>query len=412
MSNVDQILSLTDAGDDMQRRLRYQASYGALLCLDLLIDEEDGPSEIFCEHHEDFLVKTKSGKYVGVQVKTRVPGQGPFKSGDDAVKNALSRFIELELLFPNQFVRFVLVANCDFYDAGETETNLAYALELIRNKPKKTFSGTMKVVLEELRKEHKCKKTFVIDALKKVALEGKVPKFEDMTAVVITKAARLRPDIAEYRAVEACANALINKVLKASALSCDQPIRSHFIFTTAADNASVLAVISNKRIVASDVLNVLGEATSPLLMPPSEGNVVRINIPTGYHVLEKKMAAGGISAPSISAARDQQTAAEYVLQEWVARYGAELASQRRNQVDLLVNTRCSEAHDKAYSSDVPFGPPMLSEVRAAMRLLSLDKGHVFGLKYEQLLGFVSLSTQACRIWWTDPFSLEDPNAAV
>ena len=218
MSTIDRVLSVTDPGDDMQRRLRYQASYGALLCLDLLIEEEDGAAEIFCEHHEDFLVKTKSGKYVGVQVKTRLPGEGPFKSGDEAVKNALSRFIALDLAFPNQFVRFVLVANCDFYDVGESETNLVYVLELICKKPNRTFSGTMKVIIEELRKANKCRKQAVFATLRKVQLEGNVPKFEDMTAVVITKAARLRPEIVEFRTVEACADALVEKVLKASAV--------------------------------------------------------------------------------------------------------------------------------------------------------------------------------------------------
>jgi hypothetical protein len=55
---------------------------------------------------------------------------------------------------------------------------------------------------------------------------------------------------------------------------------------------------------------------------------------------------------------------------------------------------------------------MLNEVRLAMKSLVLEKDQVFGLKYEQLLGFVSLSTQACRIWWTDPFALGDSDATV
>jgi hypothetical protein len=59
MSTVEQVLSLTDPGDDMQRRLRYQASYGALLCLNLIADND--LSEVFCEHHEDFLIKKKAG---------------------------------------------------------------------------------------------------------------------------------------------------------------------------------------------------------------------------------------------------------------------------------------------------------------------------------------------------------------
>jgi hypothetical protein len=78
MATVEQVLSMMDPGDDMQRRLRYQASYGALLCLDLLADEEI--VEIFCEHHEDFLVKKSVGQYVGVQVKTRLPEDGEEES--------------------------------------------------------------------------------------------------------------------------------------------------------------------------------------------------------------------------------------------------------------------------------------------------------------------------------------------
>lgn len=411
MSTVEQVLSQTDPGDDMQRRLRYQASYGASLCLDLLVDDHDA-SEVFCEHHEDFLVKMKDGRYVGVQVKTRLPGEGPFKTGDEPVKGALSRFVELDLQFPNQFFRFVLVANCDFYDAAKHETNLAYVLEIIRTKPNRTFSGTMKSLIDEIRKTHKCKKQAVLDALKKVELQGTVPKFEDMTASLIMKAAKLRPDITEVWALQACVKALIDRVLEASALSCDQPICSHFVSASSPADAALSAIISHKRIVVSEVVSVITQTTAVLLMPPANGNVMPTDIPTGSHILERKMAAGRISAPSISAAKDQQTSAEYQLQQWIARYGPEVASQRRNQVDLLVDTRCSEAFDNNRLADAPFGTAMLNDVRAAMKSLAEQKEQTFGLKYEQLLGFVSLSTQACRTWWSDPFPLEDVDAAL
>jgi len=68
MPNPEDVLSQRDPGDDMQRRLRYQAAYGALICLELM-DEIDC-AQVFCEHHEDFLIKKLSGKYTGIQVKT------------------------------------------------------------------------------------------------------------------------------------------------------------------------------------------------------------------------------------------------------------------------------------------------------------------------------------------------------
>jgi hypothetical protein len=411
MPTVEQVLSKTDPGDDMQRRLRYQASYGASLCLDLLVDDHDA-SEVFCEHHEDFLVKMKDNKYVGVQVKTRLPGEGPFKTGDEPVKSAISRFIKLDLQFPEQFLRFVLVANCDFYDGAKLETNLAYVLEIIRTKPNKTFAGTMKTLIEELRKAHKCKKQAVLDVLMKVRLQGQVPKFEDMTASLIMKAAKLRPNIIEFWALEACVKALIDRVLEASALSCNEPISSHFVFGSSPADSSLQSVIAHKRLAMNEVVSVISQVTAVLLMPSSNGNVMPTDVPTGSHIVERKMAAGRISAPSISAAKDQQTSAEYQLQQWIARYGAEVASQRRNQVDLLINTRCSEAFDKNRLDDAPFGTAMLSDVRTAIALLSEQKDQTFSLKYEQLLGFVSLSTQACRVWWSDPFPLEDADASI
>ena len=411
MPTVEQVLSQTDPGDDMQRRLRYQASYGASLCLDLLVDDHDA-SEVFCEHHEDFLVKMKDGKYAGVQVKTRLPGDGPFKTGDEPVKSALSRFIELDIEFPGQFFRFVLVANCDFYDGAKLETNLAYVLEIVRTKPNRLFAGTMKTLVEELRKTHKCKKQVVLDALKKVQLQGQVPKFEDMTASLIMKAAKLRPSIIEFWGLEACVKALIDRVLEASALSCNEPISSHFVFANSPADSAIQSVIAHKRMALSEVMTIISQATSVLLMPSSNGNVMPNDVPTGSHIVEKKMAAGRISAPSISAAKDQQTSAEYQLQQWIARYGAGVASQRRNQIDLLVNTRCSEAFDRHRLDDAPFGTAMLADVRGAMALLAEQKDQTFGLKYEQLLGFVSLSTQVCRVWWSDPFPLEDSDASI
>jgi hypothetical protein len=117
MTTPENVLSERDPGDDMQRRLRYQAAYGALLCLECL--DNDSFSEVYCEHHKDFLVRKTSGRYVGVQVKTRATHLGAFRSNDGAVTTALTRFVQLDKEFPSAFETFVLVTNCDFLDTGE-----------------------------------------------------------------------------------------------------------------------------------------------------------------------------------------------------------------------------------------------------------------------------------------------------
>ena len=49
------ILSNGDPGDDMQRRLRYQAIYAASLALSLVAADSEFDC-LFCEHHEDILM--------------------------------------------------------------------------------------------------------------------------------------------------------------------------------------------------------------------------------------------------------------------------------------------------------------------------------------------------------------------
>ena len=52
----DSILNETDPGDDVQRRFGFQAAKAAMLCLSLL-DDEGEVEEVYCEHHEDVLVR-------------------------------------------------------------------------------------------------------------------------------------------------------------------------------------------------------------------------------------------------------------------------------------------------------------------------------------------------------------------
>lgn len=68
MERPDEVIDRTDPGDDMQRRLRYQATRAVMLSLSLLDDDAE-TEEIFCEHHEDLLIKKKGNRFIGEQVK-------------------------------------------------------------------------------------------------------------------------------------------------------------------------------------------------------------------------------------------------------------------------------------------------------------------------------------------------------
>lgn len=65
---------------------------------------------VYCENHEDVLLRKATGKYVGVQVKTRKFDLEPFKATDKAVIRAIGRFAHLEAAFPQWFDEYRFVS--------------------------------------------------------------------------------------------------------------------------------------------------------------------------------------------------------------------------------------------------------------------------------------------------------------
>jgi len=113
-------------------RYRYQAGYAALVSLGLL-DDPPEYEEVFCEHHEDTLIKQSGDKFVGIQVKTREIGQEPFKSNDEQIINTIKRFVEQFVNFPGYYVRFVIATNHGFWANKKDNTkNLHHMLEVAK----------------------------------------------------------------------------------------------------------------------------------------------------------------------------------------------------------------------------------------------------------------------------------------
>ena len=98
----DQIIDGTDPGDDTYLRYRYQSTYAAIIAVSMM-KSSSGVAEVFCEHHDDILVKRTSGKFYAIQVKTQQPGGLPFKSDDNPIQKALTKFLKHEIHFGDHF---------------------------------------------------------------------------------------------------------------------------------------------------------------------------------------------------------------------------------------------------------------------------------------------------------------------
>jgi hypothetical protein len=245
--------------------------------------------------------------------------------------------------------------------------------------------------------------------LVKTRLEGRVPKFEDVTACLAMRIGKLEAFGDRYLAdVHSGGVALINRILEISALTCDSPARTHFIFASDPDDAIEKETILRKRLIREVIFDLLSAEIQESASLSSLHPLNVSSLPTGHHRLEKKMAAGGISILSIQMAKDHQTSAELILQKWLHRHGLHTANQRYTHLDLLVRTQCTEAYDNAHSDSDAFGVAMLADVRGRLKeIADNDQEAVFGVRYEHLLGIASLATQDCKTWWSKPFSLAE-----
>ncbi len=97
----DVIPATGDPGDDTARRYQYQWMFAAIVCC-MLLDETEDIAEVFCEHHEDVLIKHNDATFTGIQVKTRSSGQEMWKAGDPDVLSSCARFAKLESRFSLQ----------------------------------------------------------------------------------------------------------------------------------------------------------------------------------------------------------------------------------------------------------------------------------------------------------------------
>ena len=88
---LDAMLEVDDPGGKVYQAYRYQSTYAAIRALEILIDAS-GVEEIFCEHHEDILLKLSTGKFHGIQVKTRDRSRLQWRARDTDVVKAFVRF--------------------------------------------------------------------------------------------------------------------------------------------------------------------------------------------------------------------------------------------------------------------------------------------------------------------------------
>ncbi len=409
LPDPDTVLGVGDPGADIQRRFRYQASYAALISLDLLEDTCEFV-ELFCEHQEDVLVKNVDGKFSALQVKTRAPGLEPFKAGDEEILHALKRFLDLDRLFPGRISRFVIATNIGFWHERKNASNLPYLLELARNSPPgdgARLSGHLRALLKKLTISKGLIPDGVIAVLAQVELQGDLPRFDDMPDRLVHRLAEVR-DLGsrDYADLKRVAKALIEATLAAGSLVHESASQVYFALFDNPQAKRTDAIIEGKRITRSTIERIIQETISAEALLRACGHVPLSALPKSMHKMDLKMAAGGISVDAISLAKDHKLSAESLLTHWLHKWGPEKANERYEHLRTLVRTECQESYDAVHTCGRLFGAEMIAEVRRRLREREVrDRPLLFGCIYEHLLGIAGIITEDCTLWWSERFEI-------
>ena len=403
----DEILSEIDKGDDVQKRYRYQAAYAAITSLDLF-DENSEFEEVFCEHHEDILVKRKNQKFIGIQVKTRRLSRGPFTFNDLEIIKSLIRFVTIEKEFPNHFDRYVIAANCGFWQKKRSSRNLVYCLKSLReDEPTILSDVAFQKNLKRIGKATGYDQDFVIKVLRKVRTQQS-PSLESYLLQIVRSMVDLKILHSErVDLVFETANSLIDDMFKAASLSHSSPKSAYFAFLEDPETEQKNDIIDGKRITKSRIEQVIKEKRKSFLTFQSSKTVSLSNLPRGMRKMEIKMAKGGLSFQNIDLAKDLKSSAEALLVGWIYQYNLTEAEKRHQHLRVVVRSICQEAYDLTKTNGELFGENMLEEVRNRLRdRFDNDIVNKYGeIDYEHLLGIAAILTEECKIWWSEIFDL-------
>jgi hypothetical protein len=440
----DQVLNPGDPGDDIQRRFRYQAVRACCYIL-ALFDDEEGIDEVFCEHHEDILLKYQSGTFLGIQIKTKLDGSVPLKAGDTEVIRSLKRFVETEKEFPGYFDGYLLASNSGFWRDARNGSNLQHVLEEANGKGLKSAGNLVQTLLKKLCPKPSTAKTKAAPEKSKraaKATEQDAPTSPDPPspsenyeaqlerALEVLKKLRLdmTPPLANmdqpllealatcplvgqnhpYSSLKSIANTLIAEVLQASSKEHASCKAHYFAVCRSPEQAQTESLIAAKRFARSRVDEVIrrGFGHGPRAGATTPFSVDQL--PEGTRVQQAKMTAGGIVIDDVDEAVQQRHAAEYIASTWLNKYGVPKANAKYQDVRSAVLTECNEAKVQAACGGGQFGPAMLRLVKERVRALHASEGsRLHDLRYDQLLGIAGILTEECRLWWSEKFDLSE-----
>lgn len=389
-----------DPGDDTASRFRYQWCYAAILCCGLL-DTTLRVSEIFCEHHEDILVKRTDDNYIGIQVKTKRDDQESWAATDQTLVSAFTKFVILDNSYQNMFVEFIFSTNHTLVN-NNTGRDIQFILQAIKlaedkseltnvqTKWMNTIADSANVTLDE---------AFL--SLKKSRVDNTLPKLSDILIRLIHTLNQ------SWSPAKDCSIALINKISnslveecgRASSLDHDNTIPGYFGAFGNQEDALRNRIIGKKITLErlNSLLNEFQTSNAILNNPqrtltsPGEGST---------ELLIRKLDEGGFSSVSINSAEELRDRADYLGLKWINQYGGEVGLGRYQHINTVVLSDAGKALDHFADQPDRFGPRMRKKLIELFRERRNLNAELFDATDDHLEGFAFSLTAQCKVAWS------------
>lgn len=399
-SNPEESIAVSDPGDDIARRFRFQWTWAAVMSCSIL-DSTNDVQEVFCEHHEDILVKHLAGNFTGLQVKTRSADQPPWKARDEQVVKSVARFARLESDFPGHFKKFSFLTNHQIYKSDNGQ-DLLWILDCIRGASSASdLDARVNAWLKKVADTGKVTLATAFAAASKTNASGELPKLDDVTLrLVNTLAESWEPaESCSHSALRSSALSLVEECGRASSLDHKQSLPGYFGVIAEPDQAAETC-IDAKRMTAHRVKQSLesGLVTQAELdgdpakgVKPGEGST---------DLLRAKLDAAGFSAVSMNSAEDLRDKADYLGLKWAMQHGNEKGLGQYNHIQSLVLSDASRAFDATQAAIDPFGPKMREDLRQRFRDRRKDGAQLYDATDDHLEGFVFSLTSQCKVVWS------------
>nr|WP_068887320.1 dsDNA nuclease domain-containing protein [Pedobacter panaciterrae] len=403
----DTVINGKDPGDDVLRRFRYQITFAGILCL--LMVENDEYEELFCEHHEDILVKYTDQTYTGIQVKTKDLNLPPFNIEDESITKSIKRFILLETSFPGKFKNFSIVSNHGF-DQSKPNLCINTLIENIKigTDVLKPRSKTL-ALIKKLCLETGCDQNLAKKVIAKIRLRNYC-SLNDIHMKLLNdlKNCKLLKGATESKLTQ-IAELIIAKCFHASSLSISD---DNAILNYMTGNSGLEDIINQRikdKCVSRNEFNswLESEKTIPVSLLLKD-RIQTDDSTEGHRRLEIKMDAGGIDAENIGSVKDFKFAFEQHSLSWIYKNPDE-AESKYTQIMAVTKNLCKEIYDeKEIAKSKSNGQEMLVAVRKEIKERKKNEPAIFlDCSYEHVIGAVGVLTESCKVWWTPKFEIKE-----